>query len=351
LGIRGVWLTNIDSEVLFKKKTLKEAITTLEELNFNTVYPTVWNWGYTLYPSLVAKKITGRFMDPHPELQGRDILKEIIQVAQPKEMRVIPWFEFGFMAPEDSELAQRHQNWLVKRQDGSTVWWEGKVHPRVWLNPLRPEVQDFITDLVVEIVGRYPVDGIQVDDHFGFPVEFGYDDYTVKLYQSEHNGQSPPTNYQDTEWVNWRAGKISAYFDKLYQEIKKVNPQAVVSVSPNPQGFSKQAFLLDWYQWQQNNRIDELVVQVYRHSLESFQQELAQPELRTIQAKIPVAIGVLAGLKGRPVAMEKISNQVNWLREQGFAGVSFFFYESLWNLSNEPRPERQTAFKTLLSLS
>jgi uncharacterized lipoprotein YddW (UPF0748 family) len=351
LGIRGVWLTNIDSEVLFKKKTLKEAITTLEELNFNTVYPTVWNWGYTLYPSLVAKKITGRFMDSHPELQGRDILKEIIQVAHPKQMRVIPWFEFGFMAPADSELAQRHQDWLVKRQDGSTIWWEGKVHQRVWFNPLRPEVQDFITDLVLEIVWRYPVDGIQVDDHFGFPSEFGYDDYTVKLYQSEHNGQSPPSNYQDTEWVNWRAGKISAYFDRLYQEIKKVNPQAVVSVSPNPQGFSKQAFLLDWYQWQQNNRIDELIVQVYRHSLESFQKELAQPELRATKERIPVAIGVLSGLKGRPVAMEQISNQVNWVREQGFGGVSFFFYESLWNLSNETRPERQAAFQVLLSQS
>src|SRR5512140_3442134 len=52
--LRGVWLTNVDSEVLFNKKTLTDAVKKLADLNFNTLYPTVWNWGYTLYPSKVA---------------------------------------------------------------------------------------------------------------------------------------------------------------------------------------------------------------------------------------------------------------------------------------------------------
>jgi uncharacterized lipoprotein YddW (UPF0748 family) len=58
--IRGVWLTSIDSEVLFKRETLKDALDRLADLKFNTIYPTVWNWGYTLYPSKVAEKVTGR---------------------------------------------------------------------------------------------------------------------------------------------------------------------------------------------------------------------------------------------------------------------------------------------------
>jgi len=57
--IRGVWLTNIDSEVLFKPEILKDALDRLADLNFNTIYPTVWNWGYTLYPSKVAEKSDG----------------------------------------------------------------------------------------------------------------------------------------------------------------------------------------------------------------------------------------------------------------------------------------------------
>jgi uncharacterized lipoprotein YddW (UPF0748 family) len=108
-------------------------------------------------------------------------------------MSVIPWFEFGFMTPADSDLAKRHPNWLTSRRDGTQIWQEG-AHARVWLNPFRPEVQQFIEDLVVEIVSNYNVNGIQFDDHFGIPSELGYDAFTVELYKQEHLGLLPPAN-------------------------------------------------------------------------------------------------------------------------------------------------------------
>ncbi|WP_335212209.1 family 10 glycosylhydrolase [Nostoc sp.] len=39
--VRGVWLTNVDSEVLFSSQNLKNALNRLNKLNFNTIYPTV----------------------------------------------------------------------------------------------------------------------------------------------------------------------------------------------------------------------------------------------------------------------------------------------------------------------
>ena len=347
--LRGVWLTNIDSDVLFSRQNLNNAIATLDSLNFNTIYPTVWNWGYTLYPSFVAGKVTGKTLDPTEGLQGRDILKETIKQGHKREMAVIPWFEFGFMAPADSELAQRHPDWLTKKLDGSTIWWEGNKHQRVWLNPMHPEVQKFITDLIVEIVDNYDVDGIQLDDHFGFPSDFGYDDFTVKLYQQEHNGKLPPENSKDREWIQWRADKITAYVEQLFHAIKAANPQAIVSVSPNPYQFSLRSFLLDWQKWQQKGLIEELIIQVYRHEHDSFIRELEQPEVRAAQKHIPVAIGVLSGLKDRHVPLERIQQQVNATRDRNLAGVSFFFYESLWNLSAESPLSRQYRLKFLFT--
>lgn len=348
--LRGVWLTNIDSQVLFKEKNLTNAIETLSKLNFNTLYPTVWNWGYTLYPSEVAKQTIGISLDPTEGLKGRDILKETIKVAHKKGMAVIPWFEFGFMAPADSQLAKLHPQWLTQRQDGTTIWWEGKVHQRVWLNPLHPEVQKFITDLVLEIVSNYDVDGIQFDDHFGYPSELGYDPFTVNLYQQEHQGKLPPNNPKDPAWIQWRADKITAYMSQLFRAIKDTNPNALVSVSPNPQKFSLEAFLLDWKKWEQMGLIQELVLQVYRHNHKDFARELAQPELQQAKTHIPVAIGILAGLKGRPVPMHKIKTQVEITRKQGFAGVSFFFYESLWEIADELPKQRQSGFQAMFSV-
>ena len=345
--LRGVWLTNIDSNVLFSQRNLRDAIANLDYLNFNTLYPTVWNWGYTLYPSSVAETFTGKAIDPTEGLEGRDVLQEIITQGHKRGMAVIPWFEFGFMAPADSELAQRHPDWLTKRQDGSTIWWEGKQHQRVWLNPLRPEVQKFITALIVEIVDNYDVDGIQLDDHFGFPSDFGYDEFTVKLYQQEHEGKSPPADSKDREWIQWRADKITAYVEQLFQAIKETKSQAIVSVSPNPYQFSLKSFLLDWQKWQQKGLIEELIIQVYRHEQNSFIRELEQPEVKAAQEHIPVGIGILSGLKHRPVPLERIQQQVNATRDRHLAGVSFFFYESLWNLSTESPLYRQYRFKVL----
>jgi uncharacterized lipoprotein YddW (UPF0748 family) len=333
--------------VLLKPETLKDALNRLADLNFNTIYPTVWNWGYTLYPSRVAEKVTGRAIDPHESLKNRDFLKEMISQGHRKKLRIIPWFEFGFMAPADSELAKRHPDWLTQRQDKSVIWWEGKVHQRVWLNPLHPQVQNFITDLVSEIITNYDIEGIQFDDHFGYPADFGYDETTIKLYQREHSGQLPPQDYQDKVWIQWRADKITDYMNTLAQTIKKHQPTAIISLSPNPYTFSLESYLLDWQKWQQKNLIDELIIQVYRTDMNAFDWELSQPELQQARESIPVAIGILSGLKGRPIPMVNITQQVEKSRQENF-GVSFFFYETLWNISNESPSYRRRIFREIL---
>ncbi len=357
--LRGVWLTNIDSDVLFSQQNITEAIDRLAQLHFNTVYPTVWNWGYTLYPSEVAKRETGlaarlvtpidASLNPNFGVDGRDMLQEVIEQAHQQEMRVIPWFEFGFMAPADSALAQRHPDWLTRRQDGTTVKAEG-THDRVWLNPFQPEVQQFIQDLIVELVRNYDIDGIQFDDHFGLPAEFGYDPFTVQLYKNEHQGKAPPNNAQDAEWVRWRANKITEYMTKIFRAIKAEKEEVIVSLSPNPQHFSYDFFLADWETWERRGLVEELIVQIYRDDFNVFIEELEQPEVEAARRHIPVGIGILTGLKNKAVPLSQIQKQVEAVRVRGFAGVSFFFYETLWNLGQEPSPQRQAAFEVLFTL-
>ncbi|HBL11219.1 MAG TPA: hypothetical protein DD379_07395 [Cyanobacteria bacterium UBA11162] len=357
--IRGVWLTNIDSDVLFSEANTTNALQRLKALNFNTIYPTIWNWGYTLYPSQVAERVIGtkaRIATPleepfNPELglQGRDLLQEIVEQGHQNDMRVIPWFEFGFMAPADSELAKRHPDWITQNRQGSKIWKEGS-HDRVWLNPFQPEVQQFIQDLVVEIVSNYDIDGIQLDDHFGLPSELGYDPFTVQLYKQEHQGKSPPTDPKNAEWVRWRANKITNYLTQLFQAIKDRKPDVIISLSPNPQRFSYDFFLADWATWERRGLVEELVIQIYRDNFSTFTSELDQPEVKTARSHIPVAIGILSGLKNKPIPLSQIQRQVEAVRQRGFAGVSFFFYETLWNKASETPQQRQSAFQALFPM-
>jgi uncharacterized lipoprotein YddW (UPF0748 family) len=366
--IRGVWLTNIDSDVLFSTQNTTNALQRLKASNFNTVYPTVWNWGYTLYPSQVAKSVVGRearistplekkLFDPEKGLQGRDVLKEIVDLGHQNGMRVIPWFEFGFKAPSYSELAKRHPDWVTQKRNGvKTQIPEGvkpqdrQLHEIVWLNPFKPEVQQFIQDLVVEVVNNYDIDGIQFDDHFGLPVEFGYDDFTVQLYKKEHQGKAPPSNPQDPEWVRWRANKITDFVTRLFQSVKDRKRKVIVSLSPNPQRFSYDFFLADWANWERRGLVEELMIQVYRDDFNVFISELEQPEVKVARSHIPVGIGILSGLKEKWISSSQIQKQVDAVRSRGFAGVSFFYYESLWNNTKEPLDQRQSAFQALFPM-
>lgn len=358
--LRGVWLTNVDSQVLFSRANLESGLERLARLNFNTVYPTVWNWGYTLYPSAVASRTFGYKQGLYPDVdntgernealeaaQGdRDMLLELINMARPLGLRVIPWFEFGFMAPADSALARTHPDWLTQKADGSTVKAEGE-HSRVWLNPFHPEVQQFMLDMVSELVANYPIDGLQMDDHFGLPAVYGYDPYTVSLYRQEHSGQAPPKDSYDPEWTRWRADKITDVMERTFAVIKARRPQAIVSVSPNPHEFAYKYFLQDWDTWVNQGYVEELIIQLYRSDLGRFVWEMGRAPAQAARRHIPTAVGVLSGLKGRSVSMDWIQEQVTAVRDRSYAGVSFFFYESLWWSDTETLEQRQQSLHQL----
>jgi uncharacterized lipoprotein YddW (UPF0748 family) len=345
--IRGVWLTNVDSEVMFSRAGIRQAFRELQQLKFNTVYPAVWNWGYTQYPSAIAQQAYGQTVDPRPAgLQQRDALAEMVEIGHRRGLAIAPWFEFGFMTTAESEIVSRHPDWITQRRDTSQIWQEG-IYQRRWLNPFKPEVQQFIQDLVLEIVTQYDIDGIQFDDHFGLPNEFGYDPYTVNLYRQEHQGKYPPSNPQDPEWIQWRASKITAFMHQLFRAIKDQKEDVVVSVSPNRYDFAYNQHLQDWRAWERDGLIEELVIQVYTSSVDGLLTELSRPEVQEARKHIPTGVGILTGLKTRPVPIKQVQEQVQAVRRQGFSGVSFFFYETMWNLSDEAIGDRQSAFRSL----
>jgi uncharacterized lipoprotein YddW (UPF0748 family) len=416
--MRGVWLTNIDSQVLFSKEALATAVDQLAALNFNTLYPTVWNWGYTLYPSATAQRQMGirqhlyadlRAPSPSPNQDERDMLQEAIELGHAKGMAVIPWFEFGFMAPANYELYRRHPDWFTQKQmelpvpelveptvpgpaktqfgSGATskvqtiplnadnlsrenhrvkhwlaqvpqpdvdpalladpsIWMEGNVIPRRWLNPFHPQAQKFLLELINDLMSNYEVDGFQFDDHLGLPVEFGYDPYTINLYRAEHNGQSPPRDPKDEAWVAWRANKISDFLAEVYTLVKARRPQAVVSISPNPYPFAYVTYLQDWPTWVNRGLVDELVIQLYRSDQNRFIWEINKPSLQAALRKIPTSAGILSGLRAAPVGMGQIGDQIKAVRDRRLSGMSFFFYESLWiPPATESRDDRMTGLQ------
>ena len=343
--LRGVWLTANDMPVLRDRERMQATVDQLAELQFNRLYVVVWNGGMAYYPSQLSES-RGFQSFTYRGLQGQDVIGELIQAGRRRGLVVLPWFEFGLMAPPDSEIAKQHRNWLTQKRDGglTSISAAGEV---VWLNPFRPEVQQLITDLVLEVVSQYGAEGIQFDDHMSLPREFGYDPFTVELYRKD-TGKAPPANPDDPAWVKWRADRLTAFMQRLSQAIRAAKPGAIISISPNYYDFAYKLQLQDWLRWVQTGIADELLIQIYRPDLASYLPQLSRPEVIEARDRIPTAIAVLSGQRNRPTALSLIREKVEANREQGL-GTGFFYLESLWSLGPEPASERITALKQLLA--
>lgn len=344
--IRGVWITTNDTDVLIDQPKLHSAIDQLSALNFNTLYPVVWNGGYAFFDSGTARR-EGIQHFVRRGIQDYDILEELTTKAHGNGMSVIPWFEFGFMAPATSELATLHSSWLTEKRNGSPIDTNRDGGDMVWLNPYKPEVQQFITRMLLELISRYDVDGVQVDDHFILPVEFGYDSYTRSLYKQE-TGKDVPNDPHNPTWVKWRADKLSEFVKTLNADLKARRRDIIFSVAPNPYDFAYKGQLQDWLTWVRQGTVDELIVQIYRNDMNAFRQQLYTPSIRETKQKIPTGAGILTGLRNTPVPIRFIESKVRAARQSGL-GMSFFFYESLWEDTPEPADTRQASFRTLFT--
>jgi uncharacterized lipoprotein YddW (UPF0748 family) len=122
----------------------------------------------------------------------------------------------------------------------------------------------------------------------------------------------------------------------------------VVSVAPNYYDFAYKLQLQDWLAWVRRGSVDEVVVQLYRPDVDSFQAQLGRPEFQQIKGKVATAIGILSGQRRNPVPLPLIQGQVQAAREQGH-GLVFFYLESLWALGTEPQEERLAALRQMLA--
>lgn len=329
--VRGVWVANVASSSLGSPQKIRDFVQLAHACNMNTLYVVVWNRGVTTYPSEVMQRRFGVLCDPR--YAEFDMLKEIVDAAHAKNIRVIAWFEFGFSCsygkPDGGHLIKKNPHWAAQDSAGNLATKNGFQ----WMNSFHPEVQDFILSLLKEVLKNYDVDGVQGDDRLpACPSTAGYDPWTVNLYQDQHLGRSPPANHLDESWINWRANRLDQFMERMYRELKSVSPDTVVSVAPSIYPWSKQNYLQNWPTWLENGWVDEVCPQVYREDLERYRAELNKiVEVQVSPEKLSkVFPGILIQTADRSFnGSEMVKAMVLENRKAGFSGEVYFYDAAL----------------------
>jgi uncharacterized lipoprotein YddW (UPF0748 family) len=330
--VLGTWVTNVASDALTSPEKVRETVQRCKAFGLNTIYVVVWNKGMTMYPSDVVEQYIGLRQDP--VYKGFDPIKAIIEEGHKAGLRVGAWFEYGFAYNYGDSLSvwsQRYPHWAGRNVKGHLL----QKNKFYWWNSLHPEVQAFMTKLVLEVVRKYNVDAVQGDDRLpAMPGEGGYDSYTRNLYAQEHGGKQPPSNHADSAWVQWRADRLSQYIQGLYREVKKLKPRCTVSWAPSIYPWSKEQYLQDWPAWLNGGYADEILPQLYRYNIEAYEKILKELATQVKPAqRSRVFPGLLTSLgDGYLVSQEMLEAMIRLNRQYGFNGECTFYYEGLKKL-------------------
>ena len=334
----GVWLTNSPSKLYYSRERITAALDQLQQAGFNRGVPNGWSRGTTFHQS--------RFAPVEPPLVKAgvevDPICTLAEEGRKRGIKVMPWFEYGLMEPADAAVVREHPEWVLAKADGQRWMAMHGDHRMAWLNPAHPEVRERFIGLVVETLKRCPMDGLQLDDHFAWPVQFGYDPYTVELYRQQ-TGSAPPRDHTNRMWMSWRRRQLTALLRDLRERLEQEDLSTTISLSPGPFRQAYNLWLQDWELWALGELIDELVVQNYAYSVNGFARDLDQPALRKARDwRIPTQIGILAGFGRRTTSMGDLEQKVRLARERGY-GVIFFYWEGLWG-RHVPETNRQQRF-------
>ncbi len=334
--LRGVWITNVDSEVLNSQESIKEAIQFLYEHHFNAVFPVVWNDAKTVYPSQLMKREFDVLIDPRYE--GRDPLYEIINEAHSKNIAVIPWFEYGFAASHEKKgglILEKKPHWAAADNEGKLLTKNGFE----WMNAYHPEVQNFMLELIMEVVQNYAVDGVQGDDRLpAQPIEGGYSTLTQSLYKSETGSENVPKNFYENEWKRWRAAKLTEFAKRIYQRVKKTKPDVQVTWAPSIYPWSYDEYLQDWPSWIKHGYADVVIPQVYRSSWVEYKKALDSQHadsLGILDSHCLIFPGMLMNVGDYVISPEFLLKSIDYNRRRGYKGEVLFFYEGLRKADNK----------------
>ena len=333
---RAVKLTNVDSNILASRENVAAGMEYLSGIHVNAVLVVVWNGhgadgDHTLYPSEVMDSYFGRPI--HPAYVNRDPLQEVIDEAHLRGIEVYPWFEMGFSTSYSQDggfILADYPEWALKNSAGQLVVKNGFD----WMSAVNPEVQDFIMALTLEVVDNYDVDGIEYSDRIpAMPAEGGYDQGTADVYRAEHNGSDPPTNYQDSAWMRWRADQLSDWMGRVYDSVKTRGAELIVSSSPSLFPWSYEEYLQDSETWVDAGYVDTNIPQLYRYEFSGvggylYELEQALTYHPANQTETFFA-GMLVRVGDYVISPSMLLQCLDANRSHNVQGEALFFYEGL----------------------
>ncbi|MEM7556507.1 MAG: family 10 glycosylhydrolase [Cyanobacteria bacterium P01_A01_bin.84] len=270
---RGAWITTVWNSdwpsksglsVSEQKAELVKILDKLEQLNFNAVILQVRPEGDALYPSNYepwSAWLSGnQGKAPSPYY---DPLEFAIAQCHQRNMELHAWFN-----PYRAKTSLKSGGNVYPHMAVTNPEYVYRWGNQLWMDPGAKVVQDRAFNVIMDVVKRYDIDGIHLDDYF----------YPYPIAGKSFPDNKTYSNYKNAggrlDIKNWRRDNVNRMVMRLYQGIKSAKSHVKFGISPfgiyRP-GYPKGIRGLDAYdvlyadakKWLEQGWLDYIAPQLY----------------------------------------------------------------------------------------
>lgn len=285
--MRAAWIATVWSidwpsskEMNAQKQQYITLLDKLKELKFNTVFFQVRGMGDAFYNS-AYEPWSGNITGTRGQNPNYDVMKFLIDEAHARGIEFHAWinpYRIATRAGAGTNYPALHSSitpsWVVS-------------HEKIQIyNPALPEVRQRLADIVKEMITKYNVDGLHMDDYF-------YPDPSSagSMVSDEDDFQRLKGSFTDIK--AWRRDNVDKAIELIYNTIQTNKPEVVFSISPAAsRSYNYNTLYADLPKWTSSGWVDILIPQLYQeigNSSNPFERNLA--DWTQFRGKSQVVIG------------------------------------------------------------
>ena len=197
-----------------------------------------------------------------------DPLTFAVEQAHARGIELHAWFNpYRALHPSaTSEVSEKH----ISKREPQVVKKYGKY---LWLDPGEPDAVDHTINVILDVVRRYDIDGVHLDDYF-YPYPVKDKDGNVVPFPDEPSWKKAQAGGEQLTRDDWRRQNVDRFVERLYREIKQQKREVKFGISPfgiwrpgHPaqiKGFDQYAVLYaDARKWFDEGWLDYFTPQLY----------------------------------------------------------------------------------------
>lgn len=269
--LKGVWVRPTETSEA-------EIINTLNRMQMSgidNIFLETYFHGKTIFPSKTMENY--QFQSQNEKFAGFDPLKIWIEEAHRRGIKVNIWFETFYVGNQNPKnnpksILAVNPNWAntTKRDYASNSPTPSlSEHGGYFLDPANPDVQEYLQDLLTEIICNYHPDGINLD-YIRYPQSiaakfpgyelsnWGYSEYARCDFKSRYGKDPVDIAQSDVLWPMWdkyRQDKITDFVFRISKITKPQNIMLTTVIFPDRQK-ALETKQQDWKCWSTYGYVD-----------------------------------------------------------------------------------------------